>query len=277
MQCYVTVQTPVGTALGTPLSSTLTASNTLPEVTLANNVYVDADIVVGSYDPNDKRAVTSTRASNDLYFINEDEWIDYTIRFQNTGTFPAEFVVITDTIAPELDMLSFEQGVASHPFAVSFKPGRVIEWRFDDIQLPDSTSDEPGSHGLVKFRIRPLLPLLAGTVIENVANIYFDFNPPVITEPSVLVAEFSTGVVALQAPTNVRLSPNPAKDRLYVEVVGDPVLEYCVFAADGRTIRTGRPSGSRFYLDTSALPSGLFLLEIRNAAGTLSTTRFAKD
>ena len=29
--------------------------------------------------------------------------------------------------------------------------------------------------------------------IENIANIYFDFNPPIITEPSVLVAEFSTG------------------------------------------------------------------------------------
>ncbi|MBK9629215.1 MAG: hypothetical protein IPO56_16370 [Flavobacteriales bacterium] len=53
--------------------------------------------------------------------------------------------------------------------------------------------NEPRSHGFVTFRIRPRTPVLPGTVIENIANIYFDFNPPVITEPSVLVAEFSTG------------------------------------------------------------------------------------
>ena len=70
--------------------------------------------VVGSYDPNDKVASTSSGSSSTLYFIDEDEWIDYTIRFQNTGTAEAIDVVVTDTLPAEFDMSSFEQGAASH-------------------------------------------------------------------------------------------------------------------------------------------------------------------
>ncbi|MBK6831765.1 MAG: hypothetical protein IPG92_13940 [Flavobacteriales bacterium] len=108
-------------------------------------------------------------------------------------------------------MATFEQGAASHGFSIRFKPGRVVEWRFTDIALPDSTTDEVASHGFVTFRIWPQLALLPGTVIENIANIYFDFNPPVITEPSALVAEFSTDVSDADSRIGL-LSPNPATE-----------------------------------------------------------------
>src|SRR5690606_34512909 len=131
--------------------------------------------VTASFDPNDKLAMTSSGYSNEYFYIDQDEWIDYTIRFQNTGTDTAFTVVITDTLNAELDMASFEQGLASHPFSVSFKPDRVVEWRFENILLPDSNVNEAASHGLVSFRIKPHLPILPGTEIENIANIYFDF------------------------------------------------------------------------------------------------------
>ena len=272
---HVTVNVPVGTTLGTPISSTLTVSNTLPDADATNDNSTDSDVVVGSFDPNDKRAQTSTQASGSLYFINEDEWIDYTIRFQNTGTFAAEFVVISDTIAPELDMLSFEQGAASHPFTVDFKPGRVIEWRFDDIQLPDSTSDEPGSHGAVKFRMRPTLPLTAGAVIENTAGIYFDYNEPVITEPSVLVAEFSTAVQA-QGQEQVRLQPNPAADRLMVKAATS-MRTLRIIAADGREVLAQSGWASTASIDVSGLQPGAYLLIANQANGREARTRFIKQ
>jgi uncharacterized repeat protein (TIGR01451 family) len=272
---FIDVQVPVGTPLGLSLTTTAELSNLFAESTLLNNTAVEQNTVVGSYDPNDKRAVTSSRASEDLYFIDADEWIDYTIRFQNTGTFPAEFVVITDTIASELDMLSFEQGAASHPFSVSFKPGRVIEWRFDDIQLPDSASDEPGSHGLVKFRMKPRLPLVAGTVIENIANIFFDYNEPVITEPSVLMAEFSTGL--LRTPTtDLRLFPNPATSILHI---ADPTLfqgalVWKIQSLDGRDVLLGKSTTSDVGIDVSMLASGTYLLVIDHDERRM-TTRFS--
>jgi uncharacterized repeat protein (TIGR01451 family) len=265
----IDVQVPVGTPLGLALYTTAGLSNPLTESTLLNNTADEQNIVVGSYDPNDKRAVTSSRASEDLYFIDQDEWIDYTIRFQNTGTFPAEFVVITDTISPELDMLSFEQGAASHPFSVSFKPGRVIEWRFDAIQLPDSASNEPGSHGLVKFRMRPKLPLLPGTVIENAANIFFDFNEPVVTEPSVLVAEFSTRIGDNEAD-RLTVAPNPASDEL--RITGTAAIErISVITLDGRMAHSGSVRSNTAVLDVSHLPAGNYLLRAQfTDGGTVS-------
>ena len=157
---HVVANVPVGTALGTTLTHSITASNTEPEPDLTNNTRTVLATVVGSFDPNDKTALTSSRSSESNYFIDVDEYIDYTIRFQNTGTAEAYFVIVTDTLSEDLDMLSFEQGVASNAFDVSFKPGRVVEWRFDNINLPDSNANEAASHGLVTFRIKPVLPLL---------------------------------------------------------------------------------------------------------------------
>ena len=54
--------------------------------------------ITGAYDPNDKLASTSS-GNTDVWQLNEDEWIDYTIRFQNTGTDTAFNVIITDTVS----------------------------------------------------------------------------------------------------------------------------------------------------------------------------------
>ncbi|MGV3636867.1 MAG: DUF7619 domain-containing protein [Flavobacteriales bacterium] len=271
----IDVQVPVGTPLGLGLNTVATLTNPVVESTQLNNTATEQNTVVGSYDPNDKRAVTSSRASDALYFIDGDEWIDYTIRFQNTGTFPAEFVVITDTIDPELDLLSFVQGAASHPFSVSFKPGRVIEWRFDDIQLPDSASDEPGSHGLVKFRMKPRLPLVAGTLIENIANIYFDFNEPVITDPSVLMAEFSTDVQRTSA-TDPLVFPNPATNILHLAgpVPSQQEMVWRIQSLDGRDVLLGPGTALGGGIDVSTLAPGTYLLVLDHADRRL-TARFS--
>ena len=252
---------PIGTLLGTSLSSVIEVSNTLPESNLANNTASLNTIVVNSYDPNDKVAATSSGLSSMLYFIDEDEWIDYTIRFQNTGTAEAIDVVVTDTLPPEFDMSSFEQGAASHAFDVAFKPGRVVQWTFGNINLPDSNANEALSHGAVAFRIRPRLPLLPGTNIENIANIFFDFNEPVITEPSVLVAEFSTGVITKTTP-EVTLLPNPARDVFEIRGLEHDPLRVNLLSIDGRSVRSFTIiNGDRRFM-LGSIPSGAYVIEI---------------
>jgi len=59
--------------------------------------------------------------------------------------------------------------------------GREITWTFTNIMLPDSTTDEPGSHGFVRFTAIPISSVPAGAYIENRASIFFDFNPAVVT------------------------------------------------------------------------------------------------
>ncbi|HRH70924.1 MAG TPA: hypothetical protein PLB89_15585 [Flavobacteriales bacterium] len=176
------------TLLGTVLNYTATVSNAASETNTANNTALLDVTITGSYDPNDKRGWTSSGSSEDQYFLDEDSYIDYTIRFQNTGTDTAFNVVITDTLPANLDPSTLIVGAATHPFNWELRGAGTLKFIFPNIQLPDSNVNEPRSHGHVSFRIKPIEGLVVGDDITNIANIYFDFNPPVITEPSVLNA-----------------------------------------------------------------------------------------
>ncbi len=269
---------PAATPLGTVLNSSITVTCALTDNDLTNNTAGFAQTVTGSYDPNDKLVRTSSGWSDALFHIDQDEWIDYTIRFQNTGTDTAFTVVITDTIAAFLDIASFQQGTSSHTFDVAFKPGRVVEWTFSEILLPDSNVNEPASHGLVNFRIGPASPLLPGTVISNIANIYFDFNPPVITEPSVLVATTGTGIEpALHSVLTVQ--PNPTDGLLVVRMTGDEphpgILR--VRSMDGRVVMELRMTGPEVRMDVQGVANGAYVLELLNDNGQRSVARFVKQ
>jgi hypothetical protein len=136
--------------------------------------------VACSYDPNDKQA--SPVGYAEPHYILPGERIEYTIRFQNTGNYPAEDVTIRDQIDLNVfDITTFEHGFGSHPYFACVQSDGLIEFKFNDIFLPDSTNDEPNSHGMVKFSIETYPSLQPGVEINNFAGIYFDQNPPVIT------------------------------------------------------------------------------------------------
>ena len=257
--------------LGTDLITTATVSTTSADADLANNTFQQVRTITGAYDPNDKLATTSS-GSNDVWQINTDEWIDYTIRFQNTGTDTAFNVVITDTLLGTLDPGSIIMGAASHAFTWDLRGQGTLKFYFPNIQLPDSNVNEPRSHGFVTFRIRPRTPVLPGTVIENIANIYFDLNPPVITEPSVLVAEFSTGVQQ-QDQSQLSLAPNPVSDHIRLSMKGTLAnSQWVILAMDGRMVYTGNLGADQPTIDISSLASGTYLLRLHSSDRTLTTT-----
>ena len=120
----------------------------------------------------------------------------------------------------------------------------------------------------MSFRIRPKQPVLPGTVIENIANIYFDFNPPIITEPSVLVAEFSTGVGDLADSPGMLLMPNPTDGMLVVHVEEEGVAgRLRLLSMDGRMMLDQRMNGHRTELDLTELGADLYLLEWTDQQG----------
>ena len=139
-------------------------------------------IVTGSYDPNDKTGFPlGINESNDIL---PNQQIEYLIRFQNTGTDTAFTVVIRDTLSANFDIFSVQSGVASHPYEFTISDSRAMEWTFNNILLPDSTTNEVGSHGFIKFTVNQLPDLAEETILENTAHIYFDFNDPIITNTS---------------------------------------------------------------------------------------------
>jgi len=186
--------------LGTELITTATLASVQADANADNNTYTLTRTVTGAYDPNDKLARTST-GSTEFWEPGADQWIDYTIRFQNTGTDTAFHVIITDTLPQGLDPATLQVAAASHPFTWELKGIGVLKFKFLGILLPDSNINEPRSHGFVGFRIkvRDGFMLDPGDEVVNIANIYFDFNPPVITDPCVVSVPVPSDQVLLDA------------------------------------------------------------------------------
>ena len=132
-----------------------------------------------SFDPNIKSAIPV--GTGEEHFIEKDWQLDYTIQFQNTGNDVAYEVIIRDTISENLDLRTLQVRGASHNFTWTINENRELAFTFANILLPDSTSNEPESHGMVSYSISPRADILPLTVIENRAGIYFDFNDPIIT------------------------------------------------------------------------------------------------
>jgi uncharacterized repeat protein (TIGR01451 family) len=137
--------------------------------------------ITDSFDPNDKLVLPAGVTAEHYSAFGQE--LEYTVRFQNTGNDYAYRVVVVDTLSDKLDLSSLRIVGGSHTygFTVSGKGRPVLTFTFDNINLPDSSRDQAGSNGFVKFTIKPLKDLPEGTRIENFADIFFDYNLPVRT------------------------------------------------------------------------------------------------
>ena len=174
-------------------------------------VAVDCQENIGAYDPNDKTSYPKGVGAG-KYITDHDE-LTYRIRFQNTGSDTAFRVVVKDTLSDKLDIATIQTGVSSHPYEFRIYGNNILEWTFDNILLVDSTTNEPESHGFVKFKIRQAKGNTPGTLIENKVDIYFDFNEPVETNTEFNKVEenfLTVAVTELQSRDHqFRVYPNP--------------------------------------------------------------------
>ncbi|MBK8442449.1 MAG: leucine-rich repeat domain-containing protein [Sphingobacteriales bacterium] len=132
--------------------------------------------VVDSYDPNDKTCLQGSQ----IDVKNIDDYLHYVIRFQNTGSAEAIQVVVKDELADNLDISTFQMVAASHDYRLRLE-NRILEVFFENINLPDSTTNEPESHGFVAFKIKAADSVAIGSQLKNTAEIYFDYNFPIVT------------------------------------------------------------------------------------------------
>ncbi len=190
--------------------------------------------IVGAYDPNDKQGFPMGFTNQNV--IAPNTRLEYLVRFQNTGNDTAFTVFVIDTLDQNLNVESFEMGAASHPFELSMqttKSGKTsLRWQFNNILLADSNTNEPASNGFIQFRISPKPGLALGSKVRNHAEIYFDFNPPIVTNQTLSTYDVLTftdpslnnNVVIdtldekqLEQELGVRLYPNPARNTLTAE------------------------------------------------------------
>lgn len=138
-------------------------------------------VLTCAYDPNNKVLGNwEDFAQGDALYTAQDE-VEYIIQFQNTGTDTARNVILRDNLSFDFEYDSFEFISASHPVGVSFDKNGLLEARFENILLPDSSTNFTGSQGYLKFHIQLKSDVLRAKSIKNGARIYFDQNPPVYT------------------------------------------------------------------------------------------------
>ena len=276
VQFVVNLAVPANAGLiGTVVNGTASAMASPVDSDPANDTYTITRTIVGAYDPNDKLATTSSRTSDEIYFLDLDAHVDYTIRFQNTGTAEAINVHLTDTISELFDLTSLQILAASHGFTAQLLDGRVLRFDFAGINLPDSTTDLLGSQGFASFRLRPASGLGIGQVLENEADIFFDFNEPIRTNTSVLAVEFSVGVT--EAPMDaIFLQPNPANGQIALQLPAD-AHHYEVLSADGRLMLADQVIDRTVRLDLDRWSQGVYLVRATDGQGRNVIARFVKQ
>lgn len=220
--------------------------------------YCLIDVLRCSYDPNDKLVVPNRPDS--LGLISQP--ITYTIRFQNTGNDYARNIVVTDTISEHLDMSTFKLINTSHPDVFTIENDRnnerILNFRFDNIYLPDSTTNTPGSNGFIMYTIRPYADTPLETEINNTGFIYFDFNPAIVTNTT------STTLVDMYPVDNtddliglsVKVYPNPSSGLVTLE---DTIEDILVYDLTGKIVGHYRNKNE---LNLKSLTKGTYLLSL---------------
>ena len=134
-----------------------------------------------AYDPNDK--LVAPAGYTDAGYVDiGTPYLDFTIRFQNTGSAAAVNVVLRDALSNSLNHSSLRLLGYSHtPSYVRVHDDGELEIRFMAIMLPDSGTSYVGSQGYIRFRLDLMEGLPELTEIHNQANIYFDLNDAVVT------------------------------------------------------------------------------------------------
>ncbi len=249
----------IGRMLASFAEISTTASDTFPaDNTTALNIQIR-----GAIDPNEKAVEPQYFTSNN---VNSGDYLTYTLRFQNTGTAPAFYVMVEDTLSPLLDITTLQTISASSNYFQSIKEGNVISYFFNAIQLPDSSSNESESHGFVSFKIKPKPTWNVGDSICNTAYIYFDFNSPVATNtvcsnlilPN-LIAEVNTSKAGL-------LYPNPAHNFIYLPSGGNIIS--CKIYNSMRQLVHGSSKPTTQAIDVSGLTNGIYFMELINSEKT---------
>ena len=105
----------------------------------------------------------------------------------------------------------------SHPdiLEVSYDDARELIFSFKDIFLPDSTTNYEGSNGYVIYSLEYNEGIPENTVVNNTANIFFDFNPAIVTNTThnIVVTEYPTST-SDPNENRILVYPNPATNYL---------------------------------------------------------------
>jgi len=203
---------PPTTNIDDELISTLSINPVTGDETQNDNTFELNQTVIGSYDPNDIQILEGEQ----VHIDDADQYLHFLIRFQNTGTASAINVRVEHILDNKLDWTTMQLQSLSHDGRVEITDGSYVQFIFNNINLPDQTSDEEGSIGYIAFKIKPKDNVVLGDMISGVADIYFDFNPPIITNTATTTFVDNLGNNGFSL-NEISVYPNPTDGLLYIK------------------------------------------------------------
>lgn len=229
---------------------------------VSNNTLLSCYSIVNSYDPNIKEVYPV------MVDPNFNDWLTYTIHFQNTGNAPAFNIRLEDTLDTMLDLNTFQVTDYSHENATSLI-GRNLTVYFPNIQLPDSSTNPQGSIGFIQYRIKPKTTWVRPYQIKNTAYIYFDFNAPIVTNTTInSIKDITTGIEE-QKENNLAVYPNPSHGIFTIELSTKEKQNLQLFDMTGNVVLSQTIENGKATIDASHLAAGIYNISIK---GHLSTT-----
>ena len=236
------------------------------DLTVEDNIFTLYQVVTGSYDPNNITCLEG----DEILLTDVSKYLHYVVRFQNTGTASAINVVVKNILDDNLDWSTLQLESLSHNNRVAIKNGNEIEFIFENINLPDSTTDEPNSHGFIAYKIKPNTDIALGDIILNKADIFFDFNTPIETNVAT-----TTIVNTLAVKENILLDfsvyPTPTESILNIKSK-TKIIKIEIYNKLGQKIKETTEN----QIDISNLTQGLYFLKAEDINGDYGVKKIVK-
>jgi len=246
-------------SMGQFLVSNATIAPLAGDISPENNSNSISQMIINAYDPNDKTEAHGPEILHSSFTSND--YLYYTIRFENTGNASAINVRVNDVLNAMLDENSIKIESASHAYVLD-RVGSNLTWKFDNIMLPVSVANTTTGKGYITFKVKPKPGYAIGDIIPNTASIYFDFNPAIVTNT------FTTEFVALLESESFNADefavyPNPTSSILNIQSkLNNKISEVSVYDLLGKQLLNTKMAVSATEIDMSSYSPGLYLLEV---------------
>ncbi|HQV36114.1 MAG TPA: T9SS type A sorting domain-containing protein [Flavobacterium sp.] len=223
-----------------------------------DNTFVYNQTVVGSYDPNDITCLQGDVVSP----VEIGNYLHYIVRFENTGTAPAENIVVKVEIEPnQFDYNSLQVLATSNDASVRMN-ANVIEFIFQNIQL------ESGGHGNILLKMKTNGTLQTGDYVEKRANIYFDYNFPIETNEAVTLFQ-ALSVVNPVLDNLISIYPNPVKDSVNISIKENSTIKTIeLYDIQGRLLQTKLVNDVISEINLAERANGMYFIKINTDKGS---------
>lgn len=243
---------------------------------ISNNTHWCHLPVVNSYDPNIKTVLPQGEGPDGNIPLNTSK-LTYTVHFQNTGNAPALNVFILDTLQATVIPNTLRIIDASHTMNPDWLSSSVVKFSFPNINLLDSTTNEPLSHGFVTFEIDLVSNQSEGTQILNTAHIFFDNNPAIVTNTAKNTLHIDlTSLKEESLKMEVSVAPNPMSNTATISITNANMSDYTFILTDlsGKMVKTiGNIESQSFELERGNLKNGIYLYQIVRTDGQTANGR----